>query len=67
VRKGSSGMWGTARAAQWHALLGEHRSSETWGTKGAALQGVHPGHNALAGRGGPKELLSGERVLESNS
>jgi ribosomal protein L3 len=31
-------MWGTARAAHWHARPGEHRSSGSWGTPGAAQQ-----------------------------
>jgi hypothetical protein len=35
----SSGTWGTARAAHWHARPGEHHSRGTWGTARAALRG----------------------------
>jgi hypothetical protein len=45
VSKCSSGMWGTARAAHWHAGPGEHRSSMTWETTRAAQRGVRAGEH----------------------
>jgi hypothetical protein len=47
----SSGMWGTARVANWHAARpGEHRSRGKWGTARAAQQSFRSvGQNAHYG------------------
>jgi hypothetical protein len=65
VSKCSSGTWGTARAAHWHA--GPGPGSTALAGCGGLLELLYvkhvPGSTALAGRGGPLELLSNHLVV----